>query len=293
MLTLDLLLNVEFYMKSRMSLSFLSPVFLFLVASCQPPEVQDPNQAIDSLVKEFGYIGFQNPLERATTGTLIGGRPDAVSFVAPASDCFNFENLPRYYDNSEYSRVYNYKFQGSLGFLLSGNPILSAGASLKNDITVEIELSGLIMEYMSSINISDWYTEGMSKTCRSYLNDVGFIIQALKAEELKISFKKISGNSIGINADNVNQYIKFQTGVDWSIEDGTTIVISTPKYIGYQLGRLRLEDEGRTLWRANSIVDGRYFFERISLFDDVDDATPVKPSKLKTSVYTDQYSKYE
>jgi hypothetical protein len=255
--------------------------------------VQDPNQALDSLVKDFGYIGFQNPLENATTGTLIGGRPDAVSFVAPARDCFNPDNLPRYSDRSEYSRVYNYTFQGSLGFLLSGNPILSAGLSLKNDIIVEIELSGLVMEYMSSINITDWYTLGMSKTCQTYLNDVGFIIQALKAEELKISFKKISGNSIGINADNVSQYVKFKTGIDWSIEDGTTIVISTPKYIGYQLGRLRLEDEGRTLWRATSVLNGRYSFERISLFDDVNETQTVKRSNLKTSIHTDQYSLYE
>lgn len=276
-------------------LSALSPLCLLLLASCQPPEVQDPNTAIDGLVKDFGYIGFQNPLENAGTGTLIGGRPSAVSFVAPPRDCFDPEIIPRYTDRSEYSRVYNYTFQGSLGFLLSGSPLLSAGASLKNDVTVEIELTGLVTEFMSSINVTEWYNDGMSNTCKSYLNDVGFIIQALKAEKLTLSFKRISGTSIGLNADNISQYVKFQTGVDWTIEDETRIVINTPKYVGYQLGRLRLDDGGRTLWRAKSVVDEKYFFERIALFDDLDgaaDANKVRPL-VRPSVATDSHAIYQ
>ena len=278
-----------------LNLSLLSPLCLLILVSCQPPEVQDPKTAIDALVKDFGYIGFQNPLENATTGTLIGGRPDAVSFVAPPNDCFSNEVLTRYTDRSEYSRVYNYTFQGNLGFLLSGNPLVSAGLSLKNDITVQIELSGLVTEFMSSIDITDWYNSGMSATCKSYLNDVGFIIQALKAEKLTISFKKISGNSIGLNADNINQYIKLQTGVDWTIQDETKIVINTPKYVGYQLGRLRLEDNSRTLWRAKTIVEGKYFFERIALFDDLDNASTFsnKAIRIPAKQATDNYSIYQ
>jgi hypothetical protein len=262
--------------------------FLF---ACQPPDAPtDPNRAIDDLVKEFGYIGFQNPLEHATTGTLIGGRPDAVSFVGNANDCFHHEVIPRYEDTSEYSKVYNYEFKGSLGFLLSGNSILSAGLALSRDITVEIRLSGLVTEYMSSIDITDWYIDGMSNTCRRYLNDVGFIVQALKAEELTISFKRLGGNSIGLDLDNVTDYIQFRTGVDWQIQDETSIVISTPKYIGYQIGRLRLEDDDRSLWRAMSVQDGRYFFERIALFDDYDMGVESTNSSIKKSFGVDEHA---
>jgi hypothetical protein len=275
-------MNTSFY-------RYLTPILMMTMIGCEP-EVQDPNRAIDGLVRDFGYIGFQNPLENASTGTLIGGRPDAVSFVAPPNDCFNSEVLPRYTDRSEYSRVYNYTFQGSLGFLMSGNPILSAGLSLKQDITVEIQLTGLTTEFMSSIDITDWYIDGMSDTCRMYLNDVGFIIQALKAEQLTISFKRVSGNSIGLNAENVSDYVKFRTGIDWSIEDSTRIVITTPKYVGYQLGRLRLEDDGRSLWRAMSIRDGRYYFERIALFDDYDMGTGLKSSNIRKTLHTDPHS---
>jgi len=273
-------------------LSALLPLSLLLLASCEPPS-KDPNTAINDLVKDFGYIGFQNPLKNASTGTMIGGRPSAVSFVAAANDCFDSEQIVRHTDHSEYSTVKRYTFQGSLGFLLSGNPILSAGLGLQKNMFVEIELSGLVTEYMSSIDVTEWYSQGMSNTCRQYLNDVGFIIQALKAEKLKISFRSKSGAQINLDADNVSQYVGFNVGTQWEIVDETTIVITTPKYIGYQLGRLRLEDDGRSLWRAMSAKEDKYVFERIALFDDQNEVDEyVSAPNVKSTVKTDNHAIY-
>lgn len=254
-------------MRTASTKAFLPLAALFLATACQPVS-EKPNEAINDLVKGMGYIGFQNPLSNASTGTLIGGRPSAVSFVAHANDCFSGEALTRHTDHSEYSRVHKYTFQGSLGFLLSGNPILSAGLNLNKNVYVNVELTGLITEYLSSIDVTDWYSHGMSDTCRLYLNDVGFIIQALKAEKLTLSFASKTGTSIRLDADNVSQYVGFQVGTQWEIVDETKIVITTPKYIGYQLGRLRLADDGRSLWRAMAAKDDKYVFERISLFDE-------------------------
>lgn len=260
-----------------------------LASACETP-ISDPLTALNELVKPMGYIGWQNPLKNTTTGTMVGGRPSAVSFVAPASDCFG-EEVRRYEDFSEYSTVKTYNFQGSLGFLLSGNPILSAGLGLNKSVFVHIELSGLTTEYMSSIDVTDWYQNGMSNTCKQYLNDVGFIMQALKADKLKITFAKKSGVAINLDADNISQYIGIALGVDWSIQDNTTIVINTPKYIGYQLGRLRLDDEGRSLWRAMTTKDDKYVFERIALFD-APEEVPAK-SMVKSAQKTDAYSIYK
>lgn len=269
----------------------LLPLALVFVAGCQPP-AKDPANAMNDLVKDFGYIGFQNPLSNASTGTLIGGKPSAVSFVAQANDCFSGEAITRHTDHSEYSKTYSYTFQGSLGFLLSGNPIFSAGLNLNKNVFVKIELTGLITEYMSSIDVTDWYTAGMSNTCRQYLNDVGFIIQALKAEKLTMSFVDKSNNNINLNADNISQYIKFNIGTQWEIIDSTTVVVTTPKYIGYQLGRLRLEDDGRTLWRATSVKDQKYLFERIALFDDQLEEEVPKASKAKSTQLVDDHAVY-
>ena len=260
-----------------------------IATACETP-ISDPLTALNELVKPMGYIGWQNPLKNTTTGTMVGGRPSAVSFVAPASDCFG-EEVRRYEDFSEYSTVKTYNFQGSLGFLLAGNPILSAGLGLNKSVFVQVELSGLTTEYMSSIDVTDWYQNGMSNTCKQYLNDVGFVMQALKADKLKITFAKKSGVAINLDADNISQYIGIAVGVDWSIQDNTTIVINTPKYIGYQLGRLRLDDEGRSLWRAMTTKDDKYVFERIALFD-APEEVPAK-SMVKSAQKTDAYSIYK
>ena len=111
------------------------------------------------------------------------------------------------------------------------------------------------------------------ETCKVYLDDVGFIIQALIADSMKITIKKIGGTNIGIDADNINQYINIEAGVDWQIVDGYTVEINTPKYIGYQLGRLRLEDDARVLYRAMTTKEDRFIFESIGLFDDEEVST--------------------
>lgn len=259
----------------KSSLFGIAPLALFLVSACNV--AKNPNTAIDALVKDFGYIGFQNPVSSASTGTMIGGRPSAVSYIASANDCFSPESVQRYEDFSEYSRKYSYTFQGSLGFLASANPIISAGLGLNQNVYVNIELSGLTTEYMSSIDVTDWYLNGMSETCKQYLDDVGFIIQALKVDQFKLSFFNKKGVSINLNADNISQYLGFNIGTQWEIQDETTVVISTPKYIGYQLGSLRLESEGRTLWRAMSQKKDKYIFESIAVFDDLAQSEQAAP----------------
>ena len=236
--------------------------------ACKKPITDDPVSALNGLVKEYGFIGYQNPMETSGTGTMIAGRPTALSFVAPPEDCFSPEQLVRNYDTSNFRRTYNYAFQGNLGFLAFGTPIVSAGLGLNNQHTVEIELNGITIEYLSSIGVTEWYRDGMNDVCREYLDDVGFVIQALITDSMKLSIKKIGGLNIGLNSDNVADYFEFEAGVDWRIVDEYSIEISTPKYIGYQLGRLRLEDDGRVLYRAKTVEDDRFIFEAIGLFND-------------------------
>lgn len=239
----------------------------FLTIGCQPQE-EDPISEFNRLVKDYGYIGFQNALEESMTGTLIAGRPTAVSFVANHRDCFPEEELQRHYDRSDFNKVYNYTYQGNLGFLADGNSIISAGLGLTNQHSVHIEMSGMTMEYLSSIDVTDWYREGMSETCRDYLDQVGFMIQALSAEKLTLSIKKTGGLNVGLDTGNISQFFQFEAGVDWQITDEYHVEITTPKYIGYQLGRLRKEDDGMVLYRAMSESNDKYVFEAIGLFED-------------------------
>jgi len=257
----------KFLSMSKNSLLTLAILPLTFTA-CKKPITDDPVSALNGLVKEYGFIGYQNPMETSGTGTMLAGRPTALSYIAPPEDCFNPELLTRNYDQSNFRRTYNYQFQGNLGFLAFGTPVVSAGLGLDNSHTVEIELNGITIEYLSSIGVTQWYRDGMNDVCREYLDDVGFVIQALITDSMKLSIKKIGGLNIGLSSDNVANYFEFEAGVDWRIVNEYEIEITTPKYIGYQLGRLRLEDDGRVLYRAKTVEDDQFIFEAIGLFND-------------------------
>ncbi len=248
-------------------LSLVKLSLLVSFISCRP---SDPVGELNRLVNEYGYIGHQNPLENAEPGTLLAGKPNALAFVAPAEDCFPEEAVSRSFDNSNINKKYSYNFVGSLGFLANGSLPITGGFGLESNHIVQVELNGIQIEYLSSIDITDYYLNGMPEACKLYLDDVGFVIQALSTSSLKLKIMKTSGTNIRLDPANIANYFQFDFGVNWQIVDEYTVEINSPKYIGYQLGRLRLEDGGRTLYRASSVSkDGQKFlFEAIGVFDD-------------------------
>lgn len=269
---------------------FLSPLLLASLTSCQEEAItDDPVSALNGLVKEYGFIGYENPLENSKSGTMLAGRPNALAYIAPPESCFSEEQIPRTVDKQHFNKKYNYSFQGNFGFTVFGTALFSAGLGINKTHNVNVELNGITIEYMSSIDITDWYNSGMSQTCKNYLDDVGFVIQALSTDSMKISIEKIGGTNVGLSAENISQFFNFEIGVDWKIIDSYTVEISTPKYIGYQLGRLRLEDDGRVLYRAMVAEGDKFVFEPISLFADTAPAQDQKqqvPSELdKNAIY--------
>ncbi len=259
-------------MKKSLSTSkkaLLSLPFLFLgFTSCEDAITDDPVSALNGLVKEYGHIGHINPLDSSGTGTMLAGSPSTLAYIASAEECFPSDVVPRQYDRQYFNRTYSYNFQGNLGFTVFGTALFSAGLGLDKSHNVQIQLNGLTVEYMSSLDITNWYVESMSDVCKLYLDDVGFIIQALITDSMTITISKVGGTNVGLSADNISDFIQFEAGVDWQIIDGYTVEINTPKYIGYQLGRLRLEDNGRTLYRAMTAENDQFVFESLSLFND-------------------------
>lgn len=260
-LNMTLMLNSTFVRLSILTLSV-------GMSACEKPVTDDPISALNGLVREYGFIGYENPLEESSAGTMLAGRPTSLAYIAASDECFPYEELPRNYDTQHFNKKYNYSFQGNLGFSVFGTSLFSAGLGLNKNHTVELELNGITIEYMSSIDITDWYQTDMSQTCKDYLEDVGFVIQALITDSMKIKIKNIGGTQVGLSADNINNFIAFEAGVDWTITDEYTVEINTPKYIGYQLGRLRMEDDGRVLYRAMTAEEDNFIFKPISLFDD-------------------------
>lgn len=243
--------------------------------SCQPQDddiSKDPVSALNALVSPYGFIGFQNAMEKGEggthTGILVGGRPTSLAYVSNAETCFpQNDSLPRYEDKANVNKTFRYSFQGNLGFLTLGIPAISAGFGIQNSMTIDVEIDGLVIEYLDSIDVTDWYRDEMRDTCREYLQEVGFMIQTIHTSSMKLSIKRLGGTSIGLSSENIGNFFEFEAGVNWEIIDDYTVEISSPHTLGYQIALMKPEDNGQALYRAMTVQDDSFVFERIGFSD--------------------------
>lgn len=242
-------------------------------------------------IKNAGYIPYSTPLQYAGPGTLIGGKPKRLSLVTGPETCFPTEidgvktNLRKYDKTTLPARQKRVTVQGKasvdlINTLSTGNAMFKIGAKFNKVQTVALTMKGIHIEYMDAVTLSKFYNQQMSNTCKEFLDKVGFIIQAMKVDELEFKFYDKSGGEFKIDLNNIEQILNIEASVQFSIEDQVTLSIKTPKYIGYQLGRLIKEDNGIALHRASSVRRGKYNFESLFLFNE--------PENKRNSIYKRQ-----
>jgi hypothetical protein len=237
-----------------------------LLFSCQDQVASDPVSALNGLVEKEGYIGFQNPMKYTNTGTLVGGRPDSLAFVAPSSDCFDDDTYTRVKDESNFNKTYSYTFNGKLNLFTYGQTAISGSLKLSKEHTTVVSLKGLTHEYLSSIQVAEGYESIMSSTCKNFLDRFPFIIQALQSNKLSIAIYDRTGLEVQLDETNINEYLTISGDANWEIINGYRVELNSPTYIGYQLGKLTKSDDGMSLWRAMSLKEGNFFYEPIYHF---------------------------
>ena len=241
---------------------------LRILALCVMTQVscgQGPNY--HNILMNAGYIPYKTPLAVGGTGTLYGGRADSLSIVAHPETCFPYmidgeaTNI-RKIDQTNLPMV-------DSSFSITGNTIgdLKQFFDLKNDLnnvkTVEIKFTDVQVEYMDLIALTHFYNEGMSQICKNYLDSIGFIIQALRVNKLEVNFFNSSKELMNLKEA---QFTSNSLNLSWHIDRRTTLVIDSPRYIGYQMGWFQKTDNGIALNRANKMSNGRYVFQNIKLF---------------------------
>lgn len=260
---------------------FISFIFLLLaLTGCDQ---------LDFLFKEihkYGHIPYPTPLEFSGPGTMVGGSPQTLNLVAAPDTCFPdaINGIPTDLRRSDRTtlpkRSYRLSVSGALklkllNFLQTGNPVITAGTNFSIVHTIELEMTGVHVEYLDSIRLTEYYRTSMPPICKEYLDKVGFIIQALKVDKLNFKFLSKSGQRIYFQSENLENIVDIGVDVTWEIENGTTLVITTPKYIGYQLGSLRLNQDGMVLYRASKIKRNKFQFIPITVFKDINDGSPI------------------
>lgn len=228
-------------------------------------------------IKRSGYILYRNPLSKAGTGTLIGGSPKAMSIVEDPQTCFpdTYNESPTDLRATEETNLGNItqtlSFEGKAGvdlmnFMNNGDSLLSVGAEFNTIQSVQLSFEGAKVERLNTIKIEDFYQTKMSEVCKKYLDKVGFIIQALKVDRMRYSFKDKNGMDIKLTTEGISKYFNIDAHVKYHIERDYELVIDSPKYIGYQLGRLKYKDQGVSLYRSHFTLFNRYIFKSIAIF---------------------------
>lgn len=210
----------------------------------------------EAIIKE-GYIPYTTPLASAGVGTIVQGGPEAMRVKTRPERCFpNYTggnnpvatylrwvtdtNLPSSYQNFE------------LGFgvdladiLAAGNPLVSLNLGYNKAQTVQIQFEGASVEYLDEAALYYYYIGQMEEVCHEFLKEAPFVLQSLRIEKMKFSFMNKSGVSIELSPGNIGSVMNIGVGVRWGIEDGQTLVVDSPKYIGYQVGFMDGERAGR------------------------------------------------
>jgi hypothetical protein len=107
----------------------------------------------------------------------------------------------------------------------------------------------------------------MDDTCKQYLDIGGFIFQALRVGKLKYSFYNKNGGRIELSLANIQQILDISGKLSYSIENSASLVFTGPRFIGFQLGRLRKEDHGVGLYRATKTKNNKWVWEALNIFE--------------------------
>lgn len=244
--------------------------FLFL-ASCSG----NPRDILNSVIKDKAFIPYELPMPSTRVGTIFRGNAKEMYLVATPEKCFpdpdpayalrwvQATDLPNEYHHVEFG------FDAALNQLLNtGTVTLNLKASATYVKTVEIEFAGASVEFLEEMSFDDYYRNRMPAACQTALLKYPFIGQALRVDKMKIVFKDQAGGSIDLKAK-LSEVVDIGVGVKWKIENGSSLIIETPKYIGYRMAQLAPSDDGGyEIQYATTTTDaGAWIFRSVEPMD--------------------------
>lgn len=256
-------------------------------ASCSPRE------KLDEFIHAHHFIPFNQPTELFRVGALVhgsaldpqpvGNPKDGARLCFPDRDpSLRFKD-PVVLENQERS--------AEVAINAEINPVIAAGNNVftfkvgaNAAHSVKMEFTGAQIEYLDEDAFWDYYANEMSAKCKNYLHRKGyaFISRALYVEGMKFVFLDQAGGLIDLKLK-LGDVIDIKGDVKWSLKDQYTLVIETPKYLGYQMARLISSEGGGDALQIAKEIDfnGNWDFRdidpRLESFLPVDTRQPADP----------------
>lgn len=245
-------------------------VMIFALVGCVEPTVMSP-------IQNFGYIPYNNPLQYAGPGTLVGGSPSKLSLIASPTTCFPDEingiptGLRRKDKTSLPNSLRTWRFKGAAKFNLvdilnETGPNVGLGAEFDQVESVELEFQGAAVEYLDAVALTYFYNNLMTSICKDYLRHVAFFVQNLSIQKMKIKFFDKNYGKIDLSLGKIENILDISGNLEWEVINQTELVVRSKRFIGYQLSRLREEDNGMALYRAARVEDDQFVFQNVAVF---------------------------
>lgn len=240
----------------------ITALFLVGISGCKTPQ-----KAYFQQIQKLGVIPFSNPVAAIGSGTALRGKPGNVNAIAPPSRCFpdTYQGNPtdlRWVSEviipPTYKKMY-FSFDANFNSMMAvGTPGVQFNLTATKIQTVELEIREAQIEMIDQLALKDFYASGMSESCKEMLLGYPFIMEALKVNAMSFTFFDAFGGKFSLTSANIGDFALFGGDVQWYIEQGSKLVVTTPKYIGYKLAQLRCEDEGFVGLTASEVQKGEY-----------------------------------
>ncbi|MFM8269937.1 MAG: hypothetical protein ACKN9V_07085 [Pseudomonadota bacterium] len=237
------------------------------LVSCKTPE-----KAYFQTIQNLGVIPFRNPVSALATGTPLRGQPGNVIAIAPPTRCFpnKYKGKPtnlRWVSDIIIPPSYKkmmFTFDAKLNSLMAvGTPGLQFNLTGTKVQTVELDIEEAQIEMIDQLSLKEIYGAGMSESCKEMLASYPFILEALRVNKMSFTFFDSFGGKMEISSANIGDFALFGGEVQWYIEQGSKLVVVTPKYIGYKLAQLRSEDEGFVNLTASEVSKQKGQYEYV------------------------------
>lgn len=252
-------------------------------------------QTYFSEINKLGFIPFRMPISGISTGTIVREEPTYLSSVAPPTRCFPDDvkgkatNL-RWVSGVSVPSVYRnlfFSFDGNLNSLMAmGAPGFQFNLSAVKVQTVKLDIREAQIEMLDQIAVQEVYTKIMSKECHELVTKYPFVLEALQVASMSFEFFDAFGGKIQVDSANIGDFALFGADIKWYIEQGSKLVVTTPKFIAYRLGQLRPEDNGYVRLVASKVKNGKYVWFEGAIEEDTKTTLVKKtPKRLITTQF--------
>lgn len=248
--------------------------FVALAVSCGGQSASD---FYHSKIKETEHIPYLTPMSFSGAGSFVFNKPSSLDVYLPPGNCIHHDIIQnRPLNDRERERIGlalasqgandieldNHAAREVFGLLGNGNIVIRIGVKFGDAERVYFKWEDPTINYIDDQSILDYFKYGdVDEGCYDIYRKYPFINSALKVDRLTFRFRNSRGGWMELTSENVGDIVEIGAGIDWEIENNTTLIIETPKHIGYRLGKFSFLGDSISVKHSKATKDDEFLWE--------------------------------